>query len=56
MPLMQAFEEHRPLFEFGETWDLEAFIAIQRTVRQYREEMAKQREWKIELDKMRIGW
>jgi hypothetical protein len=41
---------------FGEAWNYETYVAEKRTVRQYREELARQREWRIDLEKMRIGW
>ncbi|CAM6082177.1 unnamed protein product [Calypogeia fissa] len=51
----QIFEEHRDLFAFGESWDFEAYANEKHTVRQYREELARQREWRIELEKMRTS-
>ncbi|MCO5581018.1 hypothetical protein L7F22_034894 [Adiantum nelumboides] len=51
----QVFQEYRPLYLFGEAWNYDTYILEKRTVRQYREELARQREWRIDLKKMRIG-
>ncbi|KAJ7552701.1 hypothetical protein O6H91_06G065600 [Diphasiastrum complanatum] len=51
----QIFEEYRALYVFGESWNKDEYAAEKRTVRQYREELARQREWRIELEKMRIA-
>lgn len=49
------FEGYRELFAFGETWSFEVYAKEKKTVKQFREEMARQREWRIDLEKMKIG-
>ncbi|KAL2622255.1 hypothetical protein R1flu_002460 [Riccia fluitans] len=51
----QIFEQHRALHVFGETWNYETYAAEKHSVRQYREELARQREWRIDLEKMRTA-
>ncbi|KAI5062354.1 hypothetical protein GOP47_0022893 [Adiantum capillus-veneris] len=51
----QMFQEYRPLYLFGKAWNYDTYIVEKRTVRHYREELARQREWRIDLEKMRIG-
>ncbi|KAL3689708.1 hypothetical protein R1sor_016017 [Riccia sorocarpa] len=51
----QIFEQHRALHIFGETWNYEVYAAEKHSVRQYREELARQREWRIDLEKMRTA-
>ena len=45
------FENHRPVFEFGQSWDAEAYEKKENTVAEFRQDMSMQREWRNELER-----
>ena len=45
------FENHRPVYEFGKAWDAAAYEKHEKTVMQFRADMAMQREWRNELER-----
>ena len=45
------FENHRPVFEFGQGWDADAYEKKACTVAEYRQDMSQQREWRNELER-----
>ncbi|KAK9828903.1 hypothetical protein WJX72_002692 [[Myrmecia] bisecta] len=49
------FEEHRKVYDFGRTFTFEAYSSKKRSMREIRRDMHKQREWRNELEKMKIG-
>jgi dynein heavy chain len=51
----QQFDTHRVIFEFGKAWNPSAYSAQKLDLRQYHQDMSKQRDWRHELEKMKIG-
>jgi dynein heavy chain, axonemal len=51
----QQFDTHRVIFEFGKAWNPSAYSAQKLDLRQYHQDMSKQRDWRQELEKMKIG-
>ncbi|UPR05068.1 heavy chain of dynein [Chloropicon primus] len=45
------FENHRPVFEFGQSWDADAYDKKESTVQEFRQDMSMQREWRNELER-----
>ena len=45
------FENHRPVFEFGQSWDAEAYEKKESSVSEFRQDMSMQREWRNELER-----
>ena len=52
---MQLFEDFRKMYDFGHNWSYEEYSAQQKTLRDIRRDMHKQREWRVELDRMKIS-
>jgi dynein heavy chain len=53
--LFQIFEEHRQIYTFEATWSPEQYGSERHTAKQFREDLARQREWRLELDRMKVG-
>eukprot|EP00798_Chlamydomonas_sp_ICE-L_P012760 gene12760-16011_t len=52
---VQLFEEYRKIYDFGCQWSYESYSAEAKTLRDIRRDMHKQREWRNELDRMKIS-
>lgn len=52
---VKIFEDYRKVFDFGRTWSYEEYSAQQKTLREIRRDMHKQREWRNELERMKIS-
>ena len=50
----QLFEGYRMVYDFGRTWSYEAYSSRPKSLREIRRDMHKQREWRNELDRMKI--
>ncbi|KAG2501733.1 hypothetical protein HYH03_000233 [Edaphochlamys debaryana] len=51
---VKIFEAYRMVFDFGRTWSFEEYSSKPKTLREIRRDMHKQREWRNELDRMKI--
>lgn len=51
----QLFEAYRMVYDFGRTWSFEDYSSKPKTMREIRRDMHKQREWRNELDRMKIS-
>lgn len=49
----QFLEEYRKIWDFGRTWDAEAYSAQPRSLQEIRRDLVNQRNWKSALDKLR---
>ncbi len=52
--ISQIFEDYRKVYEFGRTWSYEEYSSQAKTLREIRRDMHKQREWRNELERMKI--
>ncbi|KAJ9534885.1 hypothetical protein QJQ45_029552, partial [Haematococcus lacustris] len=52
---VKMFEDYRKVFDFGRTWSYEDYVSKAKTLREIRRDMHKQREWRNELDRMKIS-
>lgn len=52
---MHIFEDYRKVYEFGRTWSYEEYGSTNKTLRDIRRDMHKQREWRNELERMKIS-
>lgn len=52
---VQIFEEHRQIYTWESTWSPDAYGAERHSSKQFREDLARQREWRAELDRMKVG-
>ena len=52
---LQIFEEYRKVYDFGRTWSYEEYSSKEKTLRDIRRDMHKQREWRNELERMKIS-
>lgn len=52
---MHIFEDYRKVYEFGRTWSYEEYGSTSKTLRDIRRDMHKQREWRNELERMKIS-
>lgn len=50
----QLFEAYRMVYDFGRTWSYEEYSSKPKSLREIRRDMHKQREWRNELDRMKI--
>eukprot|EP00854_Cymbomonas_tetramitiformis_P001348 gene1348-1949_t len=50
-----AFEDHRPVFNFGKIWDMSSYEKQHHDVGQFRKDMLVQKEWRSELERMKSG-
>lgn len=56
MLLVQIFEDYRKIYEFGRDWNFAEYASKkQLSIREIRRDMHKQRDWRNELDKMKIS-
>ena len=51
----QIFEEQRVIYEFGQTWDVEEYRTKERDLTSYRADMNRQRDWKVMIERLKIG-
>ncbi|KAK3267509.1 hypothetical protein CYMTET_23939 [Cymbomonas tetramitiformis] len=51
----EIFEEHRVIYEFGKSWNQMEYTAQKLDLRKYHMDMSRQREWRNELERMKIG-
>eukprot|EP00898_Chlorokybus_atmophyticus_P003847 jgi/Chlat1/4463/Chrsp29S04567 len=51
----QIFEENRDIYTFGKTWRPEAHAAEKHTLKEFRDDLYKQKEWRNDLERMKIG-
>ena len=49
------FEEHRPVHTFGLRWNAEEYAKKKKTVRNFRMDLMQQKEWRTDLERMKIG-
>jgi len=52
---VKIFEDYRKIYNFGRTWSFEEYTSKPKTLREIRRDMYKQREWRNELDRMKIS-
>ncbi|CAD7701708.1 unnamed protein product [Ostreobium quekettii] len=53
---MQIFEEYRKIYDFGNNWKFEEYAKVKKpTTREIRRDMHKQRQWRNDLEKMKIS-
>lgn len=53
---MQIFEEYRKIYDFGNNWKFEEYANVKKpTTREIRRDMHKQRQWRNDLEKMKIS-
>eukprot|EP00201_Polytomella_parva_P020499 CAMPEP_0175042260 /NCGR_PEP_ID=MMETSP0052_2-20121109/2450_1 /TAXON_ID=51329 ORGANISM="Polytomella parva, Strain SAG 63-3" /NCGR_SAMPLE_ID=MMETSP0052_2 /ASSEMBLY_ACC=CAM_ASM_000194 /LENGTH=3805 /DNA_ID=CAMNT_0016305023 /DNA_START=33 /DNA_END=11446 /DNA_ORIENTATION=+ len=52
---VKLFEGYRVVYDFGRRWSYEEYTSRTRNLREIRRDMYKQREWRIELDRMKIS-
>ena len=43
------------MYDFGRTWSHEEYGSKERSLREIRRDMHKQREWRVELERMKIS-
>ena len=55
LPFPQLFEDYRKVYDFGRTWSHEEYGSKERSLREIRRDMHKQREWRVELERMKIS-
>ncbi len=51
----QALDDYRKIWEFGRTWDAEAYAARAHGLLEMRKDLTLQRTWKLSLDKMKTS-
>ncbi|GLC47993.1 hypothetical protein PLESTB_000047400 [Pleodorina starrii] len=51
---VKLFEAYRMVYDFGRTWSFEAYSSKPKSLREIRRDMHRQREWRNELDRMKI--
>lgn len=51
----QMFEDYRKVYDFGRAWSYDSYSSQTRSLREIRRDMHKQREWRNELEKMKIS-
>ncbi|KXZ55711.1 DHC8 protein [Gonium pectorale] len=51
---VKIFEAYRMVYDFGRSWSYEAYSSRPKSLREIRRDMHKQREWRNELDRMKI--
>lgn len=49
------FEDYRKIFVFGRDWNFDEYSGKKLTIREIRRDMHKQREWRNDLEKMKIS-
>ncbi|KAG1661620.1 hypothetical protein FOA52_002850, partial [Chlamydomonas sp. UWO 241] len=49
------FEDYRKVYDFGRTWSYEVYSNEAKTLREIRRDMHRQREWRNELERMKIS-
>ena len=52
---LQLFETYRQIYDFGRTFSYEEYSSKQKTMREIRRDMHRQREWRNELERMKIS-
>ena len=52
---VKLFEAYRMVYDFGRTWSYEEYSSKSKSLREIRRDMHKQREWRNELDRMKIS-
>ncbi|KAG2451278.1 hypothetical protein HYH02_003884 [Chlamydomonas schloesseri] len=52
---VKLFEAYRMVYDFGRTWSYEDYASKPKSLREIRRDMHKQREWRNELDRMKIS-
>ena len=52
---VKNFDEHRPIHDFGTSWDFEAYSAETHTVATFRADLQRQCNWRNDLERMRTG-
>jgi hypothetical protein len=52
---LQMFEDYRKIYDFGRTFNPEEYSAKPKTLRDIRVDMREQRDWRNELEKMKIS-
>ena len=50
-----SFEDNRTIYNFGLRWNQAEYEATPKSVAQFRADMRVQREWRTELDRMKVG-
>ena len=50
-----SFEDHRQIYRFGLQWNQVEYEQTPKTVGQFRADMRVQRDWRTELDRMKVG-
>ena len=53
---VKNFDEHRPIYTFGKSWDFAAYKEREHSVAIFRADLGRQREWRNDLERMRIGY
>lgn len=51
----KQFEHHRVIYDFGKSWNQQEYSTLKMDLRKYRQDMNKQRDWKSELEKMKLN-
>ena len=51
----QTFMEYYKIYSFGKEWDGELYAKTKRSIKNYKADLAQQREWRNELDRMKIS-
>jgi dynein heavy chain, axonemal len=51
----QLFEDYRKVYQFGRSWNPDAYSSEAKTLRTIRLDMKEQRDWRNELEKMKIS-
>jgi dynein heavy chain len=52
---VKIFEDQRVIFDFGKTWDVEEYRTKERDLGTYRQDMNQQRDWKVVIERLKIG-
>ena len=50
----RIFEDYRAIYDFGESWNVDDYERDPRTVAQFRKDMAVQREWKNDVERIKL--
>lgn len=51
----QTFMEYYKIYTYGKEWDGDAYARNKRGIKAYKQDLIQQREWRFELDRMKLG-
>jgi len=50
-----SFEDFRPVYQFGETWDYAEYEKKEHTVKEFRADMERMKRWQQDVDRMKLS-